>query len=115
VHEILWLPTGQGLLALYRRKGPSYQRFQIGIIPRTGGQIQPVTRDTNGYSALTLSADGKTAATVQLRVNRSLSLLPGSGKQGNAAIQTLSAQDVDSATWSADGKLLVSDAQGVRA
>ena len=114
VHEILWLPTGQGLLALYRRKGPSYQRLQIGIIPRTGGQIQPVTRDTNGYSALTLSADGKTAATVQVRVNRSLSLLPGSGNQGNAAIQTLSAQDVDSATWAADGKLLVSDAQGVR-
>ena len=30
-----------------------------------------------GMTALTLSADGKTAATVQVRTTRSLSLLPG--------------------------------------
>jgi hypothetical protein len=77
VHEILWLPGGQWLLALYREKGPSYGRAQIGAISHAGGQIQPITRDTHGYSALTLSADGKTAATVQVRITRSLDLLSG--------------------------------------
>ena len=76
VFEVAWLPSGQWLLARYNQKGPSYRRSQIGLISHTGGQIQPVTRDTNEYDTLTLSADGKTAATVQVRTAYSLSLLP---------------------------------------
>jgi len=89
VSQIVWLPGGQWLLGRYEVKGPSYLRPQIGLIARTGGPIQPVTRDTNSYETLTLSADGKTAATVQVRITRSLSLLPGSGSQGNAPAESL--------------------------
>ena len=115
VHEIVWLPNRQWLLAMYEEKGPSYLRSQIGLISHTGGQIQPITRDTNGYEALTLSADGKTAATVQVRITRSLSLLPGAGVQGNTPVQpSAQDQDVHSVAWTGDGKLLVSDGQNVR-
>ena len=115
VSQIVWLPGGQWLLGQYEVKGPSYLRPQIGLIARTGGPIQPVTRDTNSYETLTLSADGKTAATVQVRITRSLSLLPGSGSQGNAPAESLAqAGDVNSVAWTADGKLLVSDGQAVR-
>src|ERR1700730_5954123 len=61
VHEVVWLPSGQWLLGVYEEKGPSYGRAQICLISHAGGEIQPVTRDTNGYSTLTVSADGKTA------------------------------------------------------
>jgi len=115
VNTVLWLPSGQWLLAMYEEKGPSYLRSQIGMIARAGGQIQPVTRDTNGYSTLTLSADGKTAATVQVRITRSLNLLPGAGTQTNVPVEPMAqAQDVSSVAWTADGKLLISDAQSVR-
>ncbi|MGA9861187.1 MAG: protein kinase, partial [Terriglobales bacterium] len=114
-NNLRWLPGGQWLLALYEEKGPSYLRSQIGMISSAGGQIQPVTRDTNGYSTLTLSADGKTAATVQVRITRSLSLLPGAATQTNVPVEPMAqAQDVSSVAWTADGKLLISDGQSVR-
>jgi eukaryotic-like serine/threonine-protein kinase len=115
VFDIAWLPGGQWLLARYEQKGPSYLRSQIGLISQTGGQIQPITRDTNTYDTLTMSVDGKTAATVQVRTARSLSLLPGAGAQGNTTVQPLTqVQDVQSVAWAADGKLMVSDGQSVR-
>ena len=115
VFDIAWLPGGQWILARYDQKGPNYVRSQIGLISHAGGQMQPVTRDTNEYETLTVSADGKTAATVQERTTASLSLLPGAGTQGNAPVQPLTqAQDVQSVAWTADGKLLVSDGQSVR-
>jgi serine/threonine protein kinase len=115
VHEVVWLPSGQWLLTRYQDKGPSYLRAQIGMISQAGGQIQPITRDTNSYSALTLSADGKTAATVQVRIARSLQLLPGAGSPKNAPVEPVpQAQDVQSIAWTVDGKLLASDGQGMR-
>ncbi|HKS72241.1 MAG TPA: protein kinase, partial [Terriglobales bacterium] len=115
LHEINWVPGGQWLLAVYQQKGPSYNRTQIGLISRAGGAIQPVTRDTNSYKTLTVSADGKTAATVQVRETPSLVVLPGAGFTGNTAVQPLpQAQDVAAVDWSNDGKLLVSDRQSVR-
>jgi len=115
VFDIAWLPGGQWLLARYNQKGPSYVRSQIGMVSHSGGQIQPITRDTNEYDTLTLSADGKTAATVQVRTAYSLSLLPGAGIHGTATVQPLTqAQDVQSVAWTADGKLLASDGQSVQ-
>jgi eukaryotic-like serine/threonine-protein kinase len=115
LYDIAWLPGGQWLLARYNQKGPSYVRSQIGMVSHSGGQIQPITRDTNEYDTLTLSADGKTAATVQVRTAYNLSLLPGAGVQGNTPVQPLpQAQDVQSVAWAADGKLLVSDGQSVQ-
>ncbi|MGB0107001.1 MAG: WD40 repeat domain-containing serine/threonine protein kinase, partial [Terriglobales bacterium] len=113
--NLAWLPGGQWLLAMYEEKGPSYLRSQIGLVGRAGGQVQPVTRDTNSYSTLTLSADGKTAATVQERVTRSLNLLPGAGTQTNVPVEPMAqAQDVASVAWTADGKLFISDGQSIR-
>ncbi len=115
VHEIVWLPSGRWLLAKYEEKGPNYVRAQIGLISGAAGEIQPVTRDTNSYNALTLSADGKTLATVQVKINPSLSLLPGTGSAKNAHIESLpQMQGVQAVAWTADGKLLVSDGQAVR-
>ncbi len=111
--DVVWLPSGQWLLAMYSEKGPSYLH-QIGLISHSGGSILPITRDTNGYSTLTISADGKTAATVQVRITRSLNLLPNGGAQKNAPEPVVEAQDVQSLAWSADGKLLVSDGKGLR-
>jgi serine/threonine protein kinase len=114
VHEVLWLPGGQWLLTMYQEKGPGFGRSQIGLVSHLGGQIQPVTRDTNRYWALTLSADGKTAATVQVRITRSLELLSGAGTQGSSPVEPLTqAGEADAIAWTADGKLLVSDGQSL--
>jgi len=115
VQDIKWLPGGQWLMLMYQEKGPNYNRSQIGLISSKGGDIQPVTRDTNDYATLDLSADGKTAATVQQRETTSLVLLPGTGFGGGATPQALpQAQDVSTFDWTSDGKLLVSDRRSLR-
>jgi serine/threonine protein kinase len=115
VFDLVWLPGGHWLLARYQQKGPSYLRSQIGLISHAGGQVQPVTRDTNSYDTLTVSADGKTAATVQVRTTSSLSLITNPSSRANIKVQAPAlAQDVQSVAWTTDRKLLVSDGKSVQ-
>ena len=115
VFDLVWLPGGRWQLARYAHKGPSYLRSQIGLISRAGGQVQPVTRDTNSYDTLTVSADGKTAATVQVRTTSRLSLISNPNSRANVQAQAPAlAQDVQSVAWTTDGKLLVSDGKSVQ-
>ncbi len=115
VFEISWLPDGKWLAARFLEKGANRGRGQIGLISDRGGPIQPVTRDTSRYESLTLSADGKVAATVQSRSTGILNLLAGSGApQRNQSEAFSQPHDVVSLTWIGNAALLVSDGQSVR-
>jgi serine/threonine protein kinase len=109
--DFKWLPDGHGLLALFSQKGPDYyRRSQIGFFPEGGEQLQPVTRDTNSYTTLTLSGDGKTLATVQTKATQNLYVLPAAGSQLTQANPLLpQGQYVYWFDWSADGNLVFSD------
>ncbi len=107
LNELQWLPDG--LLVVYQQAGSQFNRSQIGFIPTAGGQMRQITRDTNRYTTLTVSADGKTAATVQQKSTQSLYMLPGAGSQ-NADIKPLSfSGDIGGFNWTPDGGLLVTD------
>ncbi len=109
--DFKWLPDGRGLLALYSRKGPEYfQRSQIGFVAEGTEELRSITRDTNSYATLTLSADGKTLATVQTKTTKNLYVLPATGSQSPTANPVLpQGQNVYGFDWSADGNLLFSD------
>jgi serine/threonine protein kinase len=109
--DFKWLPDGRGVLSLYSRKGPDYyQRSQIGFVAEGADQLQPITRDTNSYATLTLSADGKTLATVQTKSTQNLYVLPATGSQSPTANPVLpQGQNVYGFDWSADGNLVFSD------
>ncbi|MGC1976122.1 MAG: hypothetical protein WA671_05355, partial [Candidatus Sulfotelmatobacter sp.] len=109
-YELKWLPDGRGILAVYQQAGPSFSRAQIGFIPSAGGELQPITRDTNRYLTLTTSADGKTLASVQLKITQNLYLLPGTGSQSADSKPVVpQGQEVRGFGWAADGGLLVTD------
>src|SRR5271165_990777 len=113
VSELKWLPGGRSLLTVFAGKGPE-SHAQIGILS-TDGNLRRITRDTNRYSTLTLSADGKTASTVQLKTSHALTILrPEDLQKTDAAIKVLP-QTVDAqlVQWTADGKLLVSDGEKI--
>ena len=108
--ELKWLPDGRGILADYQQAGPGFSRAQIGFIPSGGGQLQPITRDTNRYATLTLSADGKTLAAVQLKTTQNLYVLPSAGSLGEDSKPVFpQGQEVRGFNWTQDGGLLVSD------
>ena len=87
--------------------------MQIGFLSGTGGDIQPITRDTNGYTTLTLSADGKTLATVLARSYATISILSEVnrkfGKPRPLLSQSNAFDESSGLSWSADGNLLVND------
>jgi len=105
--ELHWLSGGRWLLLVYSEK-PNVFRAQIGLVSYPRGQLQPVTRDTNRYATLTLSADQRTAGTVQVRTTRSLTLV--SAAPANIPSESIpEANDIRTFGWAADGKLLMSD------
>ena len=107
------VPNGQGVLAIYSQKGGNADQTQIGWLSDRG-ELKPITRDTNRYVTLTLSADGKSAATVQVKTTRSVSLLDGNGSAPPTGESTLAqANGSRQIDWAADGKLLVSDGVGI--
>jgi len=108
VFELAWLPDGHGLLMMYIAK--RIGRGQIGFVSVPGWKFQSLTRDTNAYLTLTLSADGKSLATVQAKVIRELDLLPSSGSQESAPGQALvQEQPINGFNWTADGALLLEE------
>jgi serine/threonine protein kinase len=110
VYELKWSPDGRGILALCGLRGPHFDRAQIAFLPNAATELQPITRDTNSYATLTVSADGKTLATVQKKTTRNVYLLPGAGSQ-SAQVSPLPSQvqEIQRLNWTADGNLLAND------
>jgi hypothetical protein len=95
-----------GLLITYWAKGS--RGVHIGFISYPGGQLYPLTKDTNVYQALTLSADGKTLAAVQQKYTQTLNILPATG--GNAANPVFSQiKNPIGFGWAGGGGLYISD------
>ncbi len=110
IWEVRWSSAGDGLFVIDSARGPNFFHRQIGYVTLADGRLRPITRDTNSYSALSLSADGKTLATVQQKVASNLYILPGEGS-ASAEISPLTSggEHVGFFNWAADGSLLASE------
>jgi eukaryotic-like serine/threonine-protein kinase len=108
VLDTKWLPNGRALIVQYQEK--SGRGTQIGFIAYPGGQFRTITNDTNSYSAFSLSADGRTLATVQVEESSEISILSGTGAGVATSIPHISRRTViHDVTWARDGKLLISE------
>ena len=110
VNDLAWLPDGSGLVVTHQANPTPFARVQIGLLLGATSQFRTVTKDTNSYRTLTLSADGKTLATVQQKNTRTLYLLPAGGFSG-ATPSPAPAQVTGSFLfhWAANGDLYFSD------
>jgi serine/threonine protein kinase len=104
VERLVWLPDGKGLLALYQDPSSHFTRDQIGLISYPDGQFHAVTKDTNNYATLTLSADGKTLGTVQRRDLRSFYAFPATGTGASLPSPALPQEkEVSDFAWAGPG------------
>ena len=108
--EVAFSVSGDGLFVIYRQKGPNFARGQIGYVTLGDGQLRTISRDTNSYATLSLSADGRTLATVQQKVVSNFYVLPGEGSASadTSPIASNGAQ-IQYFNWATDGGLLASD------
>ena len=108
--EMNWSSAGDGLFVTYQQKGPNFNRRQIGYVGLADGQLRPISRDTNSYATLSLSADGKSLATVQRKVVSNFYVLPGEGSASADILPLASGGErIQFFTWAGDGSLLTSD------
>jgi eukaryotic-like serine/threonine-protein kinase len=113
LEELVWAPSGRGLLASYEPNAtPPPEHLQIGFVADPAGELRPITKDTNNYRTLTLSADGKTLAAVQQKPAQTLYVMPAGGFTGSPPAPA-AAQDKDSYffAWAANGGIYF-DARG---
>jgi eukaryotic-like serine/threonine-protein kinase len=109
INEIHWLPSGRGFLVNSAAR-PNIGRGQVGFVSYPGGVFRTITRDTNRYATLTLSSDGSTAATVQVKTTHTIDIIPGAGtKESSPAPALADIRDAQSLSWLGNKSLLISN------
>ena len=110
VEELAWVPDGTGVIVNYRGVETGYMRAQVGFQSLSGSEFRQITRDTNSYRALTISADGRTLATVQEKRQRTLYFLPSSGTpKGSLKPAVPPDKDLLDFAWAGQDELLIDD------
>jgi eukaryotic-like serine/threonine-protein kinase len=108
----VWLPDGRGLIVQYQDVSAGLNHNQIGFVSYPGGQFRAITKDTNSYESLSLSADAKTLATVQLKRLYTLYAIPAAKTEMNPPSPAIPQQQKGSLTFawaSHDGFYLAED------
>jgi len=107
-NEFAWAPDSGSILIDYHIANTPL--FQIGSISFPQGQFRRITNDANGYESLSLSADGKSVAVVQLEPSHEIDLLPASGAGPFSAVSGIPVRTtLLSFDWTPDGQLLLAE------
>ena len=109
IFEVAWTPDGRGLVVRYQDRSAGDNRGQIGYVSYPEGKFEPLTNDTNDYSTLSLSGDGKLLTTIQSQPEAELDLLPAAGGEARRAIPGLAKtlQKTRDIAWLNDMELLL--------
>jgi serine/threonine protein kinase len=100
-----WLPDGNGLLVLERSRLSSFTQQQIVFVVYPEGRKDPVTRDTNNYSDLSVASNGQVLATV-LSEDRWNLYVTSAASGGTDARQVAPAAAFTNFFWTHDGRLI---------
>ena len=100
-----WLPDSSGLLGLVREQSSNFNQVQIAFVSFPEGKQSPITHDTNTYSDLSISANGRALATILSEGRWNLFVMPGSGLSAQSRAIT-SAAATTNFTWTPDGQLI---------
>src|SRR5579863_278536 len=100
-----WMPDGHGLLVLERSRSSNFTQQQIVFVVYPEGRLDPVTRDTNQYSNLSVAADGRVLATVLSEGRWNLESMSAAAGAADGR-RIVPAATFSNFTWSHDGRLI---------
>jgi eukaryotic-like serine/threonine-protein kinase len=109
----IWLPDQSGILVVASGRESNFNRDQIGLFSYPQGVYRPITNDTNSYPIISLSADGKTIATVQSQYVGTLETAPYETSGAGKPVTISSRPPTNWFGWTPDGKLLVEQENGI--
>jgi len=111
--DVAWLPDSTGIFLECRSPEKSFHR-QIKFQPYPSGDLQNLVNDLNEYRNLTVTADGKTLATIQVLQSSSIYLgtapakWPGDIQMATTPL-TQGQAEGGSVDWGSDGKIYFGD------
>jgi len=114
-HAPIWMPDGNGLLATEYQVDAEHLQSQIGFINYPSGEYRQLTADTNDYSNLGISKDGKTLVALQSRLRFQIGVAPANEPDRVQAVPLQSQLPVWRWTWMPDGRLLVPQGPDLKA
>jgi eukaryotic-like serine/threonine-protein kinase len=108
VGAVAWAPDGRGLILIYLDKNTNYARGQIGYVSYPSGRFEALTNDTNNYSTLSLSDDGRTLTTIESQPVGEINLpVPGSTSFSTVPGVAKALQKTGDLHWLNDSELLL--------
>jgi eukaryotic-like serine/threonine-protein kinase len=105
-----WAPDGRGIFVAYVPRGEHLSvQLQIGLFSYPDGTFHPITNDLTDHNSLSLSADGRTLATVQKETSTQILLMSPSGAGPLTPVPGIATREnLPSFSWTGDGQLLIS-------
>ena len=114
IDQIAWSPDGRWIYVSYEPRGNRLALInQIGALSYPDAKFRAITNDASDHITVSVSADGKTLATIQTHNQNEIDVLHGTGRGSPTVIPGVPRQEfANSVDWTPEGELLIS--QGLR-
>ena len=99
-----WLPDGSGLLLAARDK--SSAPVQLWIVTYPGGGVRRLTNDLSSYVSASVSADGRTIASVQQNLASSLWVGAANAPDNTRQVTSGRFDGMKGLEWTPDGRII---------
>ena len=113
--NLLWAPDGRNIFVVFAALGgqPFTVNTRLGVFSYPDAKFRILTNDVVDHDTISITADGKTLASLQDQSETEADILDGSGKGSPAAIPGIPPQQILAGMdWTPDGHLLLSE--GIR-
>jgi Tol biopolymer transport system component len=114
INKVAWLPDGGALAVIVQSADTNFNRQQVGFVSYPEGKFRPITADTNDYTTLSVSSDGKTIATLMQQSVRDVYVSSGQEADYSDVRQVPSGDPVPTISWARDSHLLAEQYPSIR-
>ena len=111
----VWMPDGSALIATSVQLAGGGMQTQIGHVSYPSGEYRPLTADTNDYSHVGISKDGKTIVAIQSRLRFTLSFAPANDPDQLHSVSLATNSPLFRWNWMADDPLIIPQAGDLKA
>ena len=114
-HGPVWMADGSALVVSTTQADAEHLQAQIGFVNYPGGEYRGLTSDTNDYSKLGISKDGRTLVALQSKLHLTLGLAPANDPDNAHVVPLQSQLPLWQWNWMPDGRLLLPQGGSLKA
>ncbi|HMD32774.1 MAG TPA: protein kinase [Candidatus Acidoferrales bacterium] len=104
ISDFCWLPDGSGLLLAAREKTAA--PVQLWTVSYPGGRLRKVSNDLTNYLSVSVSADGRTIATVQINASSAIWVGPGNAPENARPVTSGRFDGAFGLAWTPDDRIV---------